>query len=132
RNLISSTTEGNIAAFARNLRLPKTTLWELVQGYFPPSLPFLLQLCYQFRLSLLQFLSGIEQHIALGASPLSQEQTRKRDLHRPFNREQVQKDLEDMQAEQQSVPLSLREVARRLGYPVRTIKEYFPMHCREI
>ncbi len=104
----------------------------MVQGYFPPSLPFLLQLCYQFRLSLLPFLSGREQYIASGASPLLQEQTRKRDLHRPFDREKAQKALEDILADQQSVPLSMREVARRLGYPVRTFKEYFPMHCQEI
>ncbi|MFL5627228.1 MAG: TniQ family protein [Ktedonobacteraceae bacterium] len=132
RDLMIATTGGNVAAFSRNLGLPKTTLWELVQGYFPPSLPFLLQLCYQFRLSLLQFLIGIEQHITPGASPLSQKQSQKRDLHRPFEREKVQKALEDILADQQSVPLSMREVARRLGYPVRTIKEYFPMHCREI
>lgn len=121
-----------MAAFARSLSLPKTTLWELVQGYFPPSLPFLLQLCYQFRLSLLQILSGTEQPFTPVVSPSSQEQTRKRDLHHRFDREKVQKALEEILADQQSVPLSMREVARRLGYPVRTIKEYFPMHCKEI
>ena len=56
REIIESTTDGNIAAFSRSLGLPKTTAWELIQGHFPPSLPFLLQLCYQFRLSLLQLL----------------------------------------------------------------------------
>ena len=132
RDLIAATTEGNIAAFSRSFRLPKTTLWELVQGYFPPSLPFLLQLCYQFRLSLLQFLSGIEQHTTPVASPFSQEQTRKHDLYRAFDREKVQKALEDILAHQQDAPLSMREVARRLGYPVRTIKWHFPIHCQEI
>src|SRR5260221_13182592 len=39
RGLIAATTEGNIAAFSRSLRLPRTTLWELVQAYSPPSLP---------------------------------------------------------------------------------------------
>jgi TniQ len=133
RDLIAATTGGNIAAFSRSLGLPRTTLWELVQGYFPPSLPFLLQLCYQFRLSLLQFLSGIKREdIAPAAAPLSQEQIRKRDLRRPLDREKVQKALEDILADRQCMPLSTREVARRLGYPVRTIKEYFPMQCREI
>src|SRR5713226_1836006 len=77
RDLIAATTDGNVAAFSRSLGLPKTTLWELVQGYFPPSLPFLLQLCYQFRLSLLQVLIGVE-HMAPDESPLLQEQTRER------------------------------------------------------
>lgn len=131
RYLIASTTEGNIAAFARCLGLPRTTLWELVQGYFPPSLPILLQLCYQFRLSLLQFLIGVE-HIPIGESPVSQEQARKRDVRCPFDHEKVQRALEDILADQQSVPLSMREVAQRLGHPVRTIETHFPIPCREI
>jgi hypothetical protein len=131
RDLIAATTESNIAVFSRNLGLPKTTLWELVQGYFPPSLPFLLQLCYQFRLSLLQFLIGVE-HISLGETPVSQEQARKRDARCPFDREKVQRALEDILADQQSAPLSMREVAQRLGHPVRTIETHFPVPCREI
>ncbi len=131
RELIDATTDGNIAAFSRSLGLPKTTVWVLVQGHFPPSLPFLLQLCYQFRLSLLQLLISGE-HIEPSESHVSQEQTRKRDMRRPFDREKVQQALEDILADQQSVSLSMREVARRLGYPVRTIKQYFPMQCRVI
>jgi len=131
RDLIATTTESNKAAFSRNLGISKTTLWELVQGYFPPSLPFLLQLCYQFRLSLFQFLVGGE-HIVSGESLLSQEQTRKRDVHRPFDREKVQQALEDILADHEGMPLSMQEVAQRLGYPVRTIETHFPITCREI
>ncbi len=131
RDLIATTTESNKAAFSRNLGISKTTLWELVQGYFPPSLPFLLQLCYQFRLSLFQFLVGGE-HIVSGESLLSQEQTRKRDVHRPFDREKVQQALEDILADHEGMPLSMQEVAQRLGYPVRTIETHFPIPCREI
>ncbi len=131
RNLIASTTAGNTAAFARCFGLPKTTLWELVQGYFPPSLPFLLRLCYQLRLSFLQFLTGVE-HSALGESPVSQGQTLKRDVRRPFDREKVQQALEGILADRQTAPPSMREVAQRLGYPARTIKGHFPVHCQEI
>jgi len=131
REIIAATTEGNVAAFSRNLGLPKTTLWELVQGYFPPSLPFLLQLCYQFRLSPLRLLSSGE-HAAPAESPVPLEQTQKRDAHRSFNREKVRQALEDILAAQQSAPLSMRGAARQLGYPVRTIKTHFPVYCREI
>ena len=131
RNLITTTTGGNMAAFARSLGLPKTSLWELMQGYFPPSLPFVLQLCYQFHLPLLPVLLGREQ-VAPGESPVSQEQFPTRDARCPFNRENVQQALEAILADQQSVPLSMREVARRLGYPVRTIETHFPLPCRDI
>ncbi len=69
RDLIATTTDGNMAAFARNIGRPKTSLWELVQGYFPPSLPFVLQLCYQFHLPLLPFLLGGEQ-VAPGSATI--------------------------------------------------------------
>ncbi len=131
RDLIATITDGNIAGFARSIGQPKTSLWELVQGYFPPSLAFLLQLCYQFRLSLLQFLLGVKQ-IVPGESPVAQEQARKRDVRRPFDREKAQRALEDALADRQSAPLSMREVAQQLGLPVRTIETHFPVACREI
>jgi hypothetical protein len=131
RELIATTTDGNMAAFARSLGRPKTSLWELVQGYFPPSLPFVFQLCYQFRLPLLPFLLGRER-VAPGESPVAQEQPPKRDVRCPFDRENVQQALEVILADQQNVPLSMREVARRLGYPVRTIETHFPLPCRDI
>ncbi len=131
RHLISATTDGNIAAFSRSVGLAKTTLWELVQGHFPPSLPFLLQLCFQFRLSLLQLLLGRE-YTLLGVSLSSKESAQKRGVRRPFDHKNVQKAIEDILADEQSASLSMREIARRLGYPVRTIKTHFPIHCREI
>jgi hypothetical protein len=131
RDLIEATMYGNLALFSRSLGLPKTTVWELVQGHFPPSLPFLLQLCYQFRLSLVQVLIN-DEPIKPGESHVSQEEARKHEVRRPFDREKVLQTLENILADKQSISLSMREVARRLGYPVRTIKQYFPIHCREI
>jgi hypothetical protein len=131
RNLITTTTDGNMAAFARSLGRSKTSLWELVQGYFPPSLPFVLQLCSQFQLPLLSLLLGREQ-IVPGESPVSQDRPATRDARCPFDRENVQQVLEALLADQQSVPLSMRKVARRLGYPVRTIETHFPILCRDI
>jgi TniQ len=131
RQLITTTADGNMAAFARSLRRPKTSLWELVQGYFPPSLPFVLQLCSQFHLPLLPLLLGRER-VAPGESPVSQEQPPTRDARCPFNREKVQRALEAILADQQSGPLSMREVAQRLDHPVRTIETHFPVLCREI
>ena len=131
QDLIATITDGNIAAFARSIRRPKTSLWELVQGYFPPSLPFLLQLCYQFHLPLLPFLLSREQ-VAPSESLVSRERPPERDVRRPFDREKAQRVLEAILADQQSVPPSMREVAQQLGLPVRTIETHFPVACREI
>ncbi len=131
QDLIATITDGNIAAFARSIRRPKTSLWELVQGYFPPSLPFLLQLCYQFHLPLLPFLLSREQ-VAPSESLVSRERPPEHDVRRPFDREKAQQVLEANLADQQSVPPSMREVAQQLGLPVRTIETHFPVACREI
>jgi hypothetical protein len=131
RDLIAATSDGNMAAFSRSVGLPKTTLWELIQGHFPPSLPFLLRLCVQFRRSLLQLLVGVE-NTTPGNPPSSQEQTQKRDMRSPFDRNKVQQALEKILVDQKSSSPSMREVAQRLGYPVRTIETYFPIPCREI
>ena len=72
------------------------------------------------------------EHINAHEPHISLERTRKHDVRCPFDREKVQQTLEDILADQHSVPVSMREVARRLGYPVRTIKQYFPMLCRQI
>ena len=131
QDLIATITDGNIAAFARSIRRPKTSLWELVQGYFPPSLPFLLQLCYQFHLPLLPFLLSREQ-VAPSESLVSRERPPERDVRRPFDHEKAQRVLEANLADQQSVTPSMREVAQQLGLPVRTIETHFPIACREI
>ena len=131
QNIITATTEGNMAAFSRKVGLPKTTIWELVQGHFPPSLPFLLHLCYQFHLSLFQILTNVE-HIKLGEAPLPQEQIQRRGMRRPFNYKKVQQALEDILSDPQCVCLSMRAVAQRLGYPVKTIETHFPAQCHEI
>ena len=122
-----------MAAFSRSVGLPKTTLWELVQGHFPPSLPFLLRLCYQFRLSLRQLLiMDVEQHITLDETLLLKKQIQRRDARCPFNYKKVQHALEDILSDEQSTSLSMRTVARRLGYPVKTIETHFPIQCRQI
>ncbi|WP_308441695.1 TniQ family protein [Reticulibacter mediterranei] len=103
--LISITTEGNIAAFARCLELPKVTLWELVQGRFPPSLPFLFRLCLQFRLSLLQLLVGLDDTLPDSYSP--KKSVIKEDLRRFFDRAKVRQALEEILSDQQHEPVSM-------------------------
>lgn len=131
QNLISTTTQGNVAAFARCLSLPKTTMWELVQQRFPPSLPLLLQLCFQFRFPLLALLMGIEE-ILPGDSVPSKVQAKKRGSRDSFDYKKILQALEDILADPESVSLSMREVARRLGYPAKTIASRFPEQCQQI
>jgi hypothetical protein len=48
-SLVSRRMQGNLAAFARLVGVPKTTLWELASGAFPPQLPMLPRVCRHLR-----------------------------------------------------------------------------------
>jgi len=76
-------------------------------------------------------LTGVE-HITSGEAPVFQELTQRREVRRPFDFEKVRQALEVILADQQSEPLSMREIARRLGYSVRTIETHCPIQCQEI
>lgn len=130
-NLISAATHGNKAAFARALDLPKTSLWELTQGRFPPSFPLLLDLCYRFHLPLLQLLASTGD-IVLSDSPALEEQPQRREARRSFNYKRVQRTLDKILANGSDPFPSMRKVAQRLGYPAKTIETHFPEHCQKI
>ena len=129
QQIIAATTEGNIAAFSRYLGLPKTTIWEMVQGRFPPALPFLFHLSLQFRLSLCQLLVDFEE-LPVSISP--EESTRRQKSRIPFNYAKVEQTLNETLADSVNNPLSMRAVARLLGYPPKTIATHFPKHCQKI
>ncbi|WP_201387642.1 TniQ family protein [Ktedonobacter sp. SOSP1-52] len=130
QNLVSNTTQGNMAAFSRQTGLSKTTLWELTHGVFPPSLPLLSQLCWQYRLSLHQLLIGSE--VTTCEIPSADEPVTKKRARRSLERKKVQRQLENILADSHSESLSMRKVAQQLGYHTRTIATYFPEYSRRI
>jgi hypothetical protein len=106
-------------------------MWELVQGRFPPPLPFLFQLCLQFHLPLLSLLTGIDD-IMPDASTSSKDLAKKRKSRNPFDYNKVQLALEEILADPQCAHLSMRGVARQLGYHAKTITTHFPEESRRI
>lgn len=132
-NLIQRETQGNQAAFARLVGLPKTTLWELATGRFLPQMPMLVRLCLQLQVSLPSLLTGKETISSPAAcQPLPTQHTKHRRARQALNLEQMHQALEDVLADTSSVPPSLRSVALRFGYPPRTLTTHVPELCQAI
>jgi len=89
----------------------------------------LLQLSLQFRLPLLHLFTGVESDVS-GASNSSQ--GKKQASRHLFQYEKVEQALKDVLADQENASLSMREVARQLGYPPKTIATHFPEAARSI
>lgn len=130
--LIGQVAQGNQAAFARLIGLPKTTLWELATGRFPPPLPILLRLCLRFQISLLDLLLETQEglHVAPSSSPSAKPKTR--EGRRVFPLERIRQALQEVLADTTKESLSMRAVAAQVGYPQRTINTHLPDLCQAI
>ncbi|MBE8969349.1 TniQ family protein [Nostocales cyanobacterium LEGE 12452] len=127
--------EGNIAAFARQLQIPRNTVWLWCKGHCLPSMKALLQICYCLKVSILDFISqGIEPINSCEAMrlPPSQIQTKPRANSKPFDANRVMQFLEEVLASNECPSPSMEEVARRVKCDRRTIYRHFPNLCRAI
>jgi hypothetical protein len=132
-NLVSRRMQGNFAAFARLVGVPKTTMWELAAGTFPPQLPLLLRLCLYLQVPLLDLLIGEDEQTSSSPGPLPSpvERVMPR-TRRAFEVDQMRQQLEAILADTTGEPPSLRAVARELGYPPKTLDTHLHDLCQAI
>jgi hypothetical protein len=132
-SLVSRRMQGNVAAFARRVGVPKTTMWELAAGTFPPQLPMLLRLCLHLQVSLLDLLTGEGKSTSATLEPLPPPVERAMPHpRRAFEVDQMRRQLETILADTTSEPRSLRAVARDLGYPPKTLDTHLHDLCQAI
>jgi hypothetical protein len=132
-SLVSRRMQGNVAAFARRVSVPKTTMWELAAGTFPPQLPLLLRLCLHLQVSLLDLLTGEGESTSATLEPLPPPVERAMPHpRRVFEVDQIRRQLEAILADTTSEPRSLRAVARDLGYPPKTLDTHLHDLCQAI
>jgi len=135
RLAVNIVTEGNVAAFARLLKMPKNTVWMWHTGKVLPQLDVLLQVCYCLGISLLDFLTNeaiyTEPRIKITQKSLTR-QCSPRPAQKSFNSIQVRQVLLSALNNAQEPPPTMKEVAERLDYNRRTISQHFPDLCRAI
>ncbi|MDZ8052209.1 MAG: TniQ family protein [Aulosira sp. ZfuVER01] len=129
KTCVEQFTQGNIAQFARQIQVPKNSLWLWCQGQNLPSIHALLKICYFVKVSLIQFLTNElcfehEQpnNTAFNLPPVQSQTTART---QSFNFDKVKQDLEAILANDEFPPPSMEEVARRLGCQRRTIYKNF-------
>lgn len=123
---------GNIAAFARYIGVPRNTLWSWYVGKNLPSMDMLLRICYYLRINLLDFLTGENLYPALYSGNLPQItfQTKKRS-HSCFKYDKAEEALtENLNNKDQIKPV--KDVAQQLGVSKRVLYNHFPELCRSI
>jgi hypothetical protein len=132
---VDQVSEGNIAAFARQLQIPRNTVWLWCKGHCLPSIKALLQVCYCLKVSIMDFISqGIEpmnpcQTMRL---PPSLIQPKARASSKSFDAKKLMQFLEEVLASNECPPPSMKEVARRVKCDRGMIYRLFPDLCRAI
>ncbi|MEA5603259.1 TniQ family protein [Nostoc sp. UHCC 0252] len=127
--------EGNTAAFARMLEIPKNKVWMWQMGKVLPELNVILKICFTLQVSVLDFLTQeIKKDNSSQFSAMPQKQvvdSSRKKLEVKFDSDRTQRLLENvLQANEQ--PLPMTAVAKRLGYPKRVLYRHFPELCRAI
>jgi len=131
---VDQVAEGNIAAFARMLQIPKNTLWLWQAGQVLPQLNVLLQICHHLGISLLDLLTGKAVEHLDRATVLTQNQYKHAPKvpNRVVDVSQVRRALEEVLEEDVYPSPSMQEVARRLKYDRRFLYRHFPSLCHAI
>jgi transcriptional regulator with XRE-family HTH domain len=131
--LVNEATAGNIAELGRRLKVPKNTLWLWCHGEVLPSLEFSLNICRHFELSLVDFFSGdLGESPNLGGRTILKQQNSSVTACASFDPEIARRVLEEELLSQALSPLSVTEIARKLGYNRRMLYKHFPDLCASI
>ena len=124
-------TDGNVAAFARSLELPRGTVENWHQGKRIPELDMLLRLCYRLDLSLgeVLFEEDLLQLSLREPVPPARFPSRKRTA---ITQENIAHQLEQAASSAENPPPSLKEVGLRLGYQPTTLYKINRAACHAI
>ena len=125
--------QGNMAAFARFLQMPKNTVWMWCKNKSQPSLEMLLRICHRLEISVWQFLTQEKLTQSKTTNTLaSLPQIKSKARKTVLDRDRIQKYLEWVLKENNSAPPSMEQVARDIQINRRTIFHHFPELCRAI
>jgi transcriptional regulator with XRE-family HTH domain len=124
--------DGEGATLARSLGIPKTSLWEVLNGRYLPSLDMLLRICYYYSIPLIELLTtGWPDTLKISENK-PPETARSPRSSKIFENDKVKRELEATIADSIKSPPSLQDVAMRLGYSKKTLSNHFPELCHLI
>jgi hypothetical protein len=137
--LIEERTDGNVSAFARQVAVPKVTLWGWATGQTRPEFGALLQLCRQAGVAPSALLNGCIANTSVINETLERRagmgESKRRPSRRPvrrFDMEEMRRELSAELERQEVPPRSLSAVARALGWSRRQLMRRLPAECHRI
>lgn len=124
---------GNVTAFANEINLHRSVVWQYCNGKFLPPLNTILNICFKKEISFIHFLTGNTAHITVtennsGYFPEYSHKLQQKKISN--NIVSVQKKIQMLM--NINPPLGLTEVARRLNISPKTINRHFPNLSEEI
>lgn len=132
-NYVNELSEGNIAAFARLLNIPKNTVWMWCTGKALPSIDILVKVCQRLGISILELLKQeVLPSYRFDINNLTQKELPVNTYIKPrraLNIQKIQQILEGFLEHGESPPPSMEEVARCLEYGPRFLRRHFPDLC---
>jgi TniQ len=135
--VVSATTGGNIAAFARRLGRCKHTVWGWVRGRALPELEGVMTIAARSGVAPLDLIRGdrrvtqVRRRVDERRSAREQPRTPRR-RPRPVNTVSLRAALRQVLSERREPPPSVTMVALRLGYDRRTLYRHCEKECREL
>lgn len=130
---ISHALSGSEDMLADKLGIKKQQLMEWQRGIRLPKFSTLLTMCFYMNISPMHFLTGDIESCLLAQSPVQVNSILKASqMSGPMDKESLHEAFMKMLEEVSSLDLSLPIIARKLGYPVSTLRHYFPEQCQSI
>lgn len=126
-NIISN---GSLSTLSRILKKPKSTVWGWLKGNSRPSLTEQLAICQLFNITLEQLYFGPIQPTPPHQNPRSQSYSSTK-VHR-FNKDEEYHEVYQQFRKYingEIEPQSLRNVSKKLGISIPTLRKYFPELC---
>lgn len=120
---------GSMRAFSKEMGIPETTVRAWLNGKHRPSLESLLKICYSSNLRLVDLVSGKHEGIISCSRIISGDKRQIRATRKQFDSQHI---LNMLLGYSNDKSLSMREVARRLGFDQRVLYNHFPDICKAI
>ncbi|MBD2461657.1 helix-turn-helix domain-containing protein [Oscillatoria sp. FACHB-1407] len=136
RACIDQIAKGNTAEFARQLEMPKNTVWLWMSGKVLPQLDALLKICHYLELPVSDFLieTGInlENSGAIRTSHSPVIFNSRRSASKSFDASKIHSLLKEFLDNDTYTSWSMQRIAKQLNYDPNFLRRHFPELCRNL
>lgn len=132
RSCMAAASLRSAAELSRLLDVSRITAWYWMNGRAEPSLGYTLRICYQFKISLADFLEGKVPSVVVPRERGEGVDRKRRARPRHIDEIELTQQIEGHRGRMSDHPPSLLRIARLVGHHPRVLRKHFPELCREI